>query len=46
MHGLAALPIRVVAETTWPVEGIQDLSLTPELLKETLNIKISNDVCI
>lgn len=35
MLGLVELPVRVVSEaiTTWPVEGMQDLSLTPELLR-------------
>lgn len=35
MLGLVELPVRVVSEaiTTWPVERMQDLSLTPELLR-------------
>lgn len=35
MLGLVELPVRVVSKaiTTWPVERMQDLSLTPELLR-------------
>lgn len=35
MLDLVELPVKVVNEAiaTWPVEGMQDLSLTPELLR-------------